>query len=66
MEFITISSKYNNNDIFTLTDILFITGGAFSQTKPSDLMPELLGRLPIRVELKQLTADDFKKILREP
>lgn len=35
-----------------LIDILFITGGAFSQSKPSDLMPELLGRLPIRVELK--------------
>lgn len=46
--------------------ILFIAAGAFHQSKPSDLMPELQGRFPIRVELKDLTKDDFVRILREP
>ncbi|MCJ8169601.1 HslU--HslV peptidase ATPase subunit [Atopomonas sediminilitoris] len=46
--------------------ILFIASGAFHLSKPSDLIPELQGRLPIRVELKALTPDDFKRILREP
>jgi ATP-dependent HslUV protease ATP-binding subunit HslU len=46
--------------------ILFIASGAFSLAKPSDLLPELQGRLPIRVELKGLTRDDFKRILTEP
>ncbi|MCP1607643.1 MULTISPECIES: ATP-dependent protease ATPase subunit HslU [Pseudomonas] len=46
--------------------ILFIASGAFHLSKPSDLVPELQGRLPIRVELKALTPDDFKRILREP
>lgn len=46
--------------------ILFITSGAFHIAKPSDLLPELQGRLPIRVELKALTKDDFEKILHEP
>ncbi|MCF8482985.1 MAG: ATP-dependent protease ATPase subunit HslU [Rhodospirillum sp.] len=46
--------------------ILFIASGAFHLSKPSDLLPELQGRLPIRVELKALTADDFKRILLEP
>ena len=46
--------------------ILFIASGAFHQAKPADLLPELQGRLPIRVELKALTRDDFKRILREP
>ncbi len=46
--------------------ILFIASGAFHQAKPSDLLPELQGRLPIRVELKALTRDDFKRILTEP
>ncbi|WP_341915703.1 ATP-dependent protease ATPase subunit HslU [Ferrovibrio terrae] len=46
--------------------ILFIASGAFSIAKPSDLLPELQGRLPIRVELKGLTRDDFKRILTEP
>ena len=46
--------------------ILFITSGAFASSKPSDLIPELQGRLPIRVELKALTADDFERILVEP
>ena len=46
--------------------ILFIAAGAFHSAKVSDLMPELQGRFPIRVELEALTADDFKRILREP
>lgn len=46
--------------------ILFITSGAFHISKPSDLLPELQGRLPIRVELKSLGQDDFVKILNEP
>ena len=46
--------------------ILFIASGAFHLSKPSDLVPELQGRLPIRVELKALTPDDFKRILSEP
>ena len=46
--------------------ILFIASGAFHLAKPSDLLPELQGRLPIRVELKGLTRDDFRRILTEP
>ncbi|KZX84217.1 HslU--HslV peptidase ATPase subunit [Oleiphilus sp. HI0009] len=46
--------------------ILFIASGAFHLSKPSDLIPELQGRLPIRVELKALSTDDFKRILTEP
>jgi ATP-dependent HslUV protease ATP-binding subunit HslU len=46
--------------------ILFIASGAFHVAKPSDLIPELQGRLPIRVELKPLSVDDFKRILQEP
>jgi ATP-dependent HslUV protease ATP-binding subunit HslU len=46
--------------------ILFIAAGAFHMTKPSDLIPELQGRLPIRVELDSLTAEDFKTILTQP
>jgi ATP-dependent HslUV protease ATP-binding subunit HslU len=46
--------------------ILFIAAGAFHQSKPSDLMPELQGRFPIRVELQDLTKQDFVRILREP
>ena len=46
--------------------ILFIASGAFHLAKPSDLLPELQGRLPIRVELKALTREDFGRILREP
>jgi ATP-dependent HslUV protease ATP-binding subunit HslU len=45
---------------------LFIGAGAFSRSKPSDLMPELQGRFPIRVELKELSKEDFTRILREP
>jgi ATP-dependent HslUV protease ATP-binding subunit HslU len=46
--------------------ILFIAAGAFHVSKPSDLIPELQGRFPIRVELESLTVDDFKRILTEP
>ena len=46
--------------------ILFIASGAFHLSKPSDLVPELQGRLPIRVELKALTPEDFERILKEP
>jgi ATP-dependent HslUV protease ATP-binding subunit HslU len=46
--------------------ILFIASGAFQMAKPSDLIPELQGRLPIRVELKALTTEDFVRILTEP
>lgn len=59
----TISTKYGS----VKTDhILFITSGAFHVSKPSDLLPELQGRLPIRVELSALTAEDFARILIEP
>jgi ATP-dependent HslUV protease ATP-binding subunit HslU len=46
--------------------ILFIAAGAFHMSKPSDLIPELQGRFPIRVELNSLNSDDFVKILKEP
>jgi ATP-dependent HslUV protease ATP-binding subunit HslU len=46
--------------------ILFVASGAFHIAKPSDLLPELQGRLPIRVELQALTRDDFRRILTEP
>ncbi len=59
----TLSTKYG----MVKTDhILFIASGAFHLAKPSDLIPELQGRLPIRVELNALTADDFRRILVEP
>ena len=59
----TVSTKYGA----VKTDhILFIASGAFHVAKPSDLLPELQGRLPIRVELKALSRDDFKRILVEP
>ena len=59
----TVSTKYG----MVKTDhILFIASGAFHLSKPSDLIPELQGRLPIRVELSALTPEDFKRILTEP
>jgi ATP-dependent HslUV protease ATP-binding subunit HslU len=59
----TVSTKYGP----IKTDyILFIASGAFHLSKPSDLLPELQGRFPIRVELNALTKDDFKRILTEP
>jgi ATP-dependent HslUV protease ATP-binding subunit HslU len=57
----------NTRHGFVRTDhILFIAAGAFHVSKPSDLIPELQGRFPIRVELKSLTTDDFIRILKEP
>ena len=59
----TVSTKYGT----VRTDhILFIASGAFHHSKPSDLIPELQGRLPIRVELAALDPDDFRRILQEP
>ena len=59
----TVSTKHGT----VKTDhILFIASGAFHVSKPSDLLPELQGRLPIRVELEPLTRDDFRRILTEP
>lgn len=59
----TINSRYG----MVRTDhILFIAAGAFHVSKPSDLIPELQGRFPIRVELESLTVEDFKRILTEP
>ncbi len=59
----TVNTRYG----FVRTDhILFIAAGAFHVSKPSDLIPELQGRFPIRVELKSLTEDDFVRILTEP
>ncbi|MEY4640874.1 MAG: hypothetical protein RLZZ227_868 [Pseudomonadota bacterium] len=59
----TVSTKFGS----VKTDhILFIASGAFHLAKPSDLIPELQGRLPIRVELEALSADDFRRILTEP
>ncbi|MDX1302616.1 HslU--HslV peptidase ATPase subunit [Photobacterium sp.] len=59
----TVSTKHG----MVKTDhILFIASGAFQMAKPSDLIPELQGRLPIRVELEALTSGDFKRILTEP
>ena len=59
----TVSTKYGP---VKSDHVLFIASGAFHVAKPSDLLPELQGRLPIRVELKALTRDDFKRILTEP
>ena len=59
----TVTTKYGA----VKTDyILFIAAGAFHMSKPSDIIPELQGRFPIRVELDKLTKDDFERILREP
>jgi ATP-dependent HslUV protease ATP-binding subunit HslU len=59
----TVSTKYG---MIKTDHILFIASGAFHLTKPSDLIPELQGRFPIRVELDALSADDFVRILTEP
>ncbi len=59
----TVSTKYG---MIRTDHILFIASGAFHLSKPSDLIPELQGRLPIRVELASLTVDDFERILTEP
>jgi len=59
----TVTTKYG---MVNTDHILFIASGAFHLTKPSDLIPELQGRLPIRVELSALNAEDFERILTEP
>ena len=59
----TVSTKYGP---IKIDHILFIASGAFQLAKPSDLLPELQGRLPIRVELDPLTSEDFKRRLKEP
>jgi ATP-dependent HslUV protease ATP-binding subunit HslU len=59
----TVNTKHGP---VTTDHILFIAAGAFHRSKPSDLMPELQGRFPIRVEMHDLTRDDFARILREP
>jgi ATP-dependent HslUV protease ATP-binding subunit HslU len=59
----TVSTKYGT---IKTDHVLFIASGAFSLSKPSDLIPELQGRLPIRVELDSLKVDDFVRILTEP
>jgi ATP-dependent HslUV protease ATP-binding subunit HslU len=59
----TVATKYGP---IKTDHILFIASGAFHLAKPSDLLPELQGRLPIRVELKPLTREDFRRILTEP
>src|SRR5687768_7679642 len=59
----TVSTKHG---VIKTDHILFIASGAFHLSKPSDLIPELQGRLPIRVELEALTPDDFERILTEP
>jgi ATP-dependent HslUV protease ATP-binding subunit HslU len=58
----TVSTKHG---VVKTDYILFITAGAFHASKPSDMLPELQGRLPIRVELESLSKDDFKLILTE-
>jgi ATP-dependent HslUV protease ATP-binding subunit HslU len=59
----TVFTKYG---MVSTDHILFIAAGAFHASKPSDLIPELQGRFPLRVELKPLTVEDFKRILTEP
>ena len=59
----TVNTKYG---MVKTNHILFIASGAFTVSKPSDLIPELQGRFPIRVELKSLTTEDFVRILTEP
>jgi ATP-dependent HslUV protease ATP-binding subunit HslU len=59
----TVGTRYG---IVRTDHVLFIGAGAFTQSRPSDLMPELQGRFPIRVELKDLTAEEFVRILKEP
>jgi len=59
----TVNTKYG---VINTDHILFIAAGAFHVSKPSDLIPELQGRFPIRVELNSLTKDDFVRILKEP
>ena len=59
----TVNTKYG---VVDTTHILFIAAGAFNMSKPNDLIPELQGRFPLRVELDSLSKEDFKRILTEP
>ena len=59
----SVNTKYG---MLKTDHVLFIASGAFQMSKPSDLIPELQGRLPIRVELQALTTEDFERILKEP
>jgi ATP-dependent HslUV protease ATP-binding subunit HslU len=59
----SVSTRYG---IVRTDHILFIAAGAFTQSRPSDLMPELQGRFPLRVELTDLSAEDYYRILTEP
>ena len=59
----TVSTKYG---LIKTDHILFVASGAFHAVKPSDLLPELQGRFPIRVQLKPLTEEDLVRILQEP
>lgn len=59
----TVNTKYG---VIKTDHVLFVAAGAFHMSKPSDLIPELQGRFPIRVELNNLTVDDFVRILKEP
>jgi ATP-dependent HslUV protease ATP-binding subunit HslU len=59
----TVSTRYG---MVRTNHVLFIAAGAFTQSRPSDLMPELQGRFPLRVELDDLTSDDYHRILTEP
>jgi len=59
----TVSTKYG---VIDTSHVLFVSAGAFHVSKPSDLIPELQGRFPIRVELDSLTKDDFYQILKTP
>jgi len=63
LEGTTVRTRYG---AVSTENVLFIAAGAFNMSAPSDLIPELQGRLPIRVELDSLTAEDFRRILREP
>src|SRR5512144_2173491 len=63
LEGTTVNTRYG---MIRTDHILFIAAGAFHISKPSDLIPELQGRFPIRVEMKALTEDDFVRILSEP
>jgi ATP-dependent HslUV protease ATP-binding subunit HslU len=58
-----VASKYG---VVRTDHVLFLAAGAFHVSKPSDLIPELQGRFPIRVELSSLSEEDFVKILTEP
>ncbi len=63
LEGTTVRTRYG---AVSTENILFVAAGAFNMSKPSDLIPELQGRLPIRVELENLTSEEFVRILREP